>query len=340
MSVQAAPESFGEHLVQNGVEFLDRAVLNMQDGAGVTELKFASVDLGVSIEVLLKARLLREHWTLICADANKAKPQEFMAGGVVTVAPEQLLLRLENVAGLLVSRKRRQELDELIRLRNRAIHFTLAGQNAVGLRTALARGLDFVLWLLDSELRLGGTDGEAEIVAGAIERLTEQLGQISEVVSQRMASIQEVLESSLATVECPRCRQPTLLLLDGESARCAFCLWNPEAEEGAEEYVEGVLGESHYVVVKEGGEWPVYNCLNCGREALVNGIRVLGGQATRDVRDQHGPPPSSSWGCFACGINYSEAEIDFCSRCGTPTDSGYDELTICADCIEGLMVDD
>lgn len=57
-------------------------------------LSFAIVDLAAAVEVLMKARLVREHWTLICSDPDKATAAQLLAGTAKTVSPEQAVRRL------------------------------------------------------------------------------------------------------------------------------------------------------------------------------------------------------------------------------------------------------
>lgn len=48
--------------------------------AGLSNLKFAIVDLAAAVEVLMKARLVRARWTLICADPDKVTTTDVFAG--------------------------------------------------------------------------------------------------------------------------------------------------------------------------------------------------------------------------------------------------------------------
>jgi hypothetical protein len=60
-------------LTENALAFLHRSVQEMSaQPATLRGLSFAVVDLAVAVEVLMKSRLVREHWTLICADPDKA----------------------------------------------------------------------------------------------------------------------------------------------------------------------------------------------------------------------------------------------------------------------------
>lgn len=338
--------ALGHDLTENGLAFLHRAVSEMGNGRGdLRNISFAVVDLAAAIEVLLKARLVREHWTLICAEPDKAAPTQMVAGSLKTVSPEGAMKRLEGVAGVPMMRDGHSErVDEVMRLRHRAIHFTLAGQDPIGLQAALGRGLDFVLWFLEAEFRDQGDDAAQALVEESIDDLTTQVGKVRELVKARIVTIAAELDAAELCVQCPRCSQATLMFLDGQTSRCAFCLWKPaDGYDCAQEYVDAVLGISKYIAIKEGGDWPIHSCPQCGVESMVQGIVQL---RPDPAFENLGEPPCDSraaafWGCFACGWTADRNGMDMCTRCGVPTTTGDDDGTpICADCWSYILSSD
>lgn len=94
-------EGLPHDLTENALEFLQRAVGQMKASpATVRQLSFAVVDLAVAVEVLLKARLVREHWTLICDNPDKATAAAMLRGTLKTVSPDKAMLRLQHVAAV------------------------------------------------------------------------------------------------------------------------------------------------------------------------------------------------------------------------------------------------
>lgn len=85
----------------------------------------------------------------------------------------------------------------------------------------------------------------------------------------------------------------------------------------AKDFVENELGISEYRCVKEGGEFPVYACPECGEEQLAYNA---------DTHRYH---------CFACDHNYTDEEISFCERCGSIM-LRNDAVDICPVCIENM----
>jgi hypothetical protein len=331
-------------LTENGLAFLRRAVGEMSAQA-VTfrNLSFAVVDLAAAVEVLIKARLVREHWTLICADPDKVTAALVLAGTSKTVALEQAVKRLDGVAGVpMTVSGYDKRVDEIARLRNRAIHFTTVGAPPAALQAALGRGLDLVLWFLSTEFRDQADNDTQVLVEESIEDLTTQVGHLKDLVKERMTTIAGELDEAVICVECPRCSQPTLMLIEGGVARCAFCLWKPiDGSESAEEYVSAVLGISRYDAVTSGADWPIFKCHACSEDAMVEDIKQLRPDPATLNADQSPCDWISPvyWGCFACGTAKAENEIDHCTRCGIPTVTGYDGFPICSDCFADVERD-
>ena len=90
-------------------------------------------------------------------------------------------------------------------------------------------------------------------------------------------------------------------------------------QDNAVEYVENELGVSAYECGKEGVEFPVYECLECGAEQLAH-----------DTKAQ-------KYHCFSCGEDFDENTIAFCSRCGAIMKDN--EIDICPNCIENITAD-
>lgn len=87
--------------------------------------------------------------------------------------------------------------------------------------------------------------------------------------------------------------------------------------DNAKDYVEQELGIDEYSCVKDGGEFPVYDCPECGHDQLVYDTEA------------------EKYHCFHCGVEYSEDQISKCTRCNKLI-IGTEE-PICSSCTEGLM---
>jgi hypothetical protein len=318
-------------VVENGLDFLGHAVEEMaQDPANN---KYAAIHLYGAIEVLIKARLIREHWTLACLKVDGATFAGFKNGDLPTVGGMQGLKRLESNVGLTISKQQTLNVDTIRRLRNRVAHFAVVGIDPVAIKTELARGLDFVVWFSEKHILPGAPANEVELVEEALSEISTVMGEIKAFVAERLGTLKPELDAAEILVQCPQCSQGTLTLPEG-APKCLFCWWSPDdPEAAADEYVVAVLGLSSYVLVKDGGTWPVSSCPECEVTAMVQGVNVVKDIGTRsdDPHDSYLPP---DFLCFNCGFHCSYIDLDQCSYCGTWTTS---DISICPDCIANII---
>ncbi|BBH16426.1 hypothetical protein Back2_07130 [Nocardioides baekrokdamisoli] len=314
-------------VVENGLDFLGHAVEEMAKSPA--DNKYAAIHLFGAIEVLIKARLIREHWTLACKNVDAATLSGFKAGDVPTVDAMQGLKRLESNVGITISKQQAQNVDAVRRLRNRVAHFAVVAIDPVATKTELARGLDFVVWFLEKQILPDAPAGEADLIRDALSEIASVLGEIKAFVAERLATLKSELDASDLLLVCPRCSQACLTVPDG--TKCLFCWWSPDdPEAAAAEYVVGVLNLSSYEVIKDGGEWPVTECPECEVQAFVEGAAVVDGE----VKRLSAPDSDPDFVCFNCGFHCSHGYIDRCSSCGMWTTS---EFGMCPDCIHNLV---
>lgn len=321
-------------VVENGLDFLERAVEEM--AAIPANHKYAAIHLFGAVEVLIKARLIREHWTLACLRADGATLAGFKNGDLPTVDGMQGLKRLESSAGLSITKQQTANVDAVRRLRNRVAHFAVVGIDPKAIRVELARGLDFLVWFLEKHILPGAPDDEADLINGALKEISVVLGQIKAFVAERLATLKSEIDAADMLLQCPQCAQATLMLTD-EYPKCLFCWWCPDDHEAAaDEYVNGSLGLSSYSAIKDGSDWPIWNCPECEMSTMVEGIDVLkdGGINTSDPHDTYVSP---DFLCFNCGFHCSYHDLEKCVYCGTWTMS-FDGP--CSDCFESMIPPD
>ena len=91
-----------------------------------------------------------------------------------------------------------------------------------------------------------------------------------------------------------------------------YLFWRYENYAAA--YVENELEIDEYSCVKDGGEFPVYDCPECGHDQLVY--------------DAEG----NKYHCFHCSTDFDGEDLIHCSGCHTITYTN--EMDLCPNCIE------
>jgi hypothetical protein len=310
-------------VVTNGLDFLESAVDHLATG-GERALRYAALHLNAAIETLLKAQLAREHWTLVVDNVDRADRRAYETGDFRSANITNALQRLRAVASSLVTDEEIARIKAVERLRNRVAHFVLHGENPRRTEVIIAQGLDVLLHLIDREFLPDASPEELDLVDATLERVRERLGKIEALIRERMETLRSALsEATQPVVSCAGCTLPTYVLGGGEPDRCLYCLYHPDGEDAADAYVTVVLGQSHYDTVKDGGIWPVHNCVECGSEAFV-----------RDVEEADAADGEITWACFACGYFCTDHDLDNCARCGILMNRAAYGAPVCDTCTE------
>ncbi|MBB3146391.1 hypothetical protein FHS21_002806 [Phyllobacterium trifolii] len=110
-------------LCENGFGFVSKAIEQLWENGSPDALKYSVINFYSGVELLLKARLMHEHWSLIVADPNKADIDEFLNGEAQTVGLKQAVHRLKKVAQVTVPPNAINSFEELRKHRNRMVHF-------------------------------------------------------------------------------------------------------------------------------------------------------------------------------------------------------------------------
>lgn len=88
-------------------------------------------------------------------------------------------------------------------------------------------------------------------------------------------------------------------------------------QDNANEFVERELGISGYECVKDGGEFPVYECPECGHDQLVYDAEA------------------DKYHCFHCSEDFTSDQLFVCSECNRLKHRNGD--AICTECADALM---
>jgi ssDNA-binding Zn-finger/Zn-ribbon topoisomerase 1 len=115
-SASEVPTGF-DSLVESALDFLNRGVQEID-----LHPKYSVIHFYTGIELLLKARLLHEHWSLVVAKPGEVSKQKFSSGDFESVTVRQCLDRLDRVCEESMAEEKNCFLS-LAAHRNRLIHF-------------------------------------------------------------------------------------------------------------------------------------------------------------------------------------------------------------------------
>ncbi|MGW8485185.1 hypothetical protein [Streptomyces sp. NPDC055886] len=315
--------------VSNGLDYLVSVFQHLTEGAtppSARDLKYTVLHLQAATEVLLKARLAREHFSLVFADPTQATYDAWQKGDFKSCGTLDAFDRLRNIARLTIEEDDRKRIKELSDHRNALQHYGLT-HNAYAIEARAARVLDFLITFIHRHLIPGLEPAEAHRVERHMDSFRLQLKGIETLVKQRMNDLRsELAELADVTVKCPDCEQ-WAMIADGrdEGPTCLFChqVWPEDPRSAAANYAWIVLGVDEHSSFQDGGDPPVVECPDCGVCALVTEAVTEAGR------------PGATPLCFSCGIVF-ENLIDCEGACGTVLDLAPDEdaIRMCPDCID------
>ncbi|MZE74672.1 hypothetical protein [Streptomyces sp. SID5789] len=298
-------------LVRNGMDYLSSAVLYLTGSIrvpmevrslwpevaegrvfsqptplwlGDRNLKYGVLHLQAAVEVLLKARLVREHWSLAFSDPGSARRSDYEKGRFKSCDTFAALDRLVHIVGVPIKVNERTAIKNLMETRNALTHYGhTANAYAVEARAAavLSFLVDFVPRYLQPSL-----SSDAAGVSATMEAVRAKLRDITALVKQRMQDLSSSLDPVAdRTVHCPSCRQ--MALVAGESpVACRFCLRAFDTPlDAAVAYWEEVCDEDDSIGVED--------CSLCSK----NGVMQVVTRAE---------PIVDAALCFYCGDLYEE----------------------------------
>lgn len=272
--------------LRNGADYLVSVVDHLtKDDVGPRDLKYAVLHLQAAIEVLLKERLSREHWTLVFSDPGQASLRRFHEGDFESCTTKQAVQRLQNIVGCDITDDERSALIALATDRNALQHYGLT-QNAHAVEARAGRVLDFLYRFIHVELINPTLGTEDQRLSFELNLVSRGVRSIDAFVKQRMRRLRGDLKGrEPRTIDCPACGQSALILAASRSPlqhRCLFC----EKLYARAEIMRFHLTRSEGRVRRA--------CPRCQDPALIDGFHVASETAPAPV-------------CFTCNCVVPEA---------------------------------
>lgn len=298
-----SPDPLAEH----GLDFVEDAVADLRkEPPTKRESQRAVVLLAMGIELLLKSRLLAEHWSLVFDNVDKASLKALHDGSLKSVGPEQCVERLANVCNVAMNVRLRGALRGLWEYRNKIVHFAAA---PLGLEALRIRAFEVLSELFDFVRRHGQLAESNEARIGGIQRSLHSVGEF--ITKRNMA-----IENSLPGLPdggywCPSCHQRAIDVAGG-LCECLFCEDAAYPGDVIEAHLTRELG---YDDVVRPDDKNLALCRACSTEEASVRYVILSRRDGEAMR------------CLYCGVASRQSELRRCSSCHhwvTPSLEGGD----------------
>lgn len=107
-----------KRVVENALDFLAQSLKDFQAYPKYSVIHFHS-----GVELLLKARLMAEHWSLVVSKRQDPDWKRFEAADFISVSLDEAADRLEKIARSALTKQELESFRSLARHRNRMVHF-------------------------------------------------------------------------------------------------------------------------------------------------------------------------------------------------------------------------
>lgn len=311
-------------LLRNGLDFVAEAVKLLRGEPTDRALKQAVIYLDAGVELVLKERLVCEHWALVFRELGAVRKSAFDSGDFQSASFDECIERLTRITGWDLTDRDHRSLRRFRRSRNKLMHCGLV-DDPRALRAAAATALSILLDFVNHQFDYKKL-GRAEETF--LSEIREEISEFVRFVEHRWEVIQNDVSSAGCVVsECDSCGQAAVIAARSTDYECAFCGLRCTPSEAAEAYVSIELGIDRYLCMKEGQEWPISTCPSCDMELLID----RGGSGSMHPQEQ--------FVCFGCQETWMEGSLRDCSRCGQLVDPGRDATPVCGTCWEACLED-
>ena len=313
-------------VVENAFDFFKKSLDEFDK-----EPKYSVIHFHAGIELIMKARLLWEHWTLILTRPDNANLQSFRSGDFQSVSIKDAKVRLESIVqdGLNPA-----EYECFLRLsdhRNRMVHFYHPG--SAGNKTELEKIVaeQCLAWYHLSRILKRWRD-QFESYSTEIARIDKAMHKHGKYLNTKFgalaAEIKRFKDRGITFTICPSCHFESFRedaddvpILDYE---CLVC----EVRETGLMIECPQCGEQNRLI---GDPW--HRCTKCTHKLNENDVRKF---LTKNfVYDKHDPDRSivahceecegyetvvqvnGRWICSLCFAKYNSKEIGRCDCCGS-----------------------
>ena len=236
---QADPQS---NLLANSIDFiLSAAEFASRDEP--RDWKYAVLHLWHGMELLLKARLAQEHWSLLFWNVDQADKSRLFEGDFRSVDSDQAYKRLRQVCGVQL------DVDDwkyLVQLRNRSnrIRHHVGEYNSMQVKSIVWKCVNIGITFCQSQ----GLLDESRVIQGQVYEINTLLQEFDDYLDERLRAISSYPNFSPGT-ECMGCWQEACTM-DRDGITCRFCGIEIDADT-----LNRWLADLEYDIQDDGNDW-------------------------------------------------------------------------------------
>ena len=205
-------------LIENSFDFLESSI-KYSKGTENHDWKYALLNLASAIELMMKAVLEQEHWSLLFEDIKKANKEILSQGDFKSVNFETAIERLKSIVGISFSHTEEKYIEKIRQKRNRVTHFSVE-LHIEEVKSIVAKGIGIFI-------KLYKKIDTAENVEDKLHYINSELLGFQKYVKLRLAEIEKQISGMQRPdifLTCPACLQETIVIDPNfDELCCKFC---------------------------------------------------------------------------------------------------------------------
>lgn len=221
-------EEMFSRLVENAFDFLFKAISEIEE-----KPKYSVIHFYAAVELFVKARLMKEHWSLVIAQRQEADWDRFISGDFQSVTLSEAASKLKNVVRSGLSKAELDAFKEVANDRNKMVHF-FHEAHSVEESGKVKRNIvkkQLRAWFFLHQLLIARWRDEFLLWGEKISELDKELRKLHEflqvVFDNLKPQIEENKKKGIRYDECPSCGFEAQELCEDENtvyeAKCLVC---------------------------------------------------------------------------------------------------------------------
>ena len=193
-------------LVENAFDFLSKAISELEEHP-----KYSVIHFYTAIELLVKARLMKEYWSLVISQRQEADWDKFIAGDFQSVTLTEATNKLKKVVRSGLSKAEIDAFKEVANDRNQIVHFfheAQAEEEGDKFKRNIVKKL-LRAWFFLHQLLIAKWKNEFSLWDAEIEKLDNELRKLHKflqvIFDNLKPQIEENKKKGVQYDECPSC---------------------------------------------------------------------------------------------------------------------------------------
>lgn len=288
-------------LIENSFDYLENSI-KYSKGTENRTWKYALLNLASAIELMMKALLEQEHWSLLFEDIKKANKDILAQGDFKSANFETAIERIKSIVGISFSTTEEKYIEKIRQKRNRITHFSVE-LHIEEVKSIVAKGIGIFI-------KLYKQIDTTENVEDKLHYINTELLGFQKYVNLHLAEIEKEIsgmERPCIFLTCPSCLQETIVIdTKFDKLSCKFC-------------GEGFTYKDMAIFASDGYFGPCPECSNGALAYLSKGSEL------------------GEYICTKCGFTSEDNYNIVCSSCeNTYWDENGDEHYLCEACHDSI----